>query len=171
MGLGQKTFTGELQSARPMRVEDEYRWAKRWLELANHISSWSKDRSTKVGCVVVGDANQVLALGYNGFPRGVNDHADERHERPLKYKWTEHAERNAIYNAARTGTNLTDSTIYVPWFPCTDCARGIVQSGIAEVVTVNPWEYRRDFMDRWAEDFDISYGILFEAKVRIRYID
>lgn len=145
-------------------------WDLRWLTLAHHIGSWSKDRSTKVGCVVVGDANQVLTQGYNGFPRGVSDSIPERHERPLKYKWTEHAERNAIYNAARTGTSLGDSTMYVEFFPCTDCARAIVQSGIATVVTMSPSSYSADFSDRWVSDFNISNGILFEAQVAVRYL-
>ena len=99
-------------------------WDRRWLDLADHVSQWSKDQSTKVGCVIVGEANQVLSLGYNGFPRGVNDTPPERHQRPAKYKWTEHAERNALFNAARTGTNLTGAVLYVPWFPCVDCAQG-----------------------------------------------
>lgn len=141
------------------------------MELAELVGSWSKDRSTKVGCVVVGESNQVLSLGYNGFPRGANDTIPERHDRPAKYKWTEHAERNAMYNAARTGTNLTGSTIYVPWFPCTDCARGIAQSGISTVVAVNPSEYDAGFMDRWGADFNISCELLTESGVGIRYVE
>ena len=77
-------------------------WNARWMAMAEHVATWSKDRSTKVGCVVVGSANQVLSLGYNGFPRNVDDDV----WRPgtsgrIKYQWTEHAERNAIYNACR----------------------------------------------------------------------
>lgn len=146
-------------------------WDERWLDLADHVGSWSKDRSTKVGCVIVGDANQVLSLGYNGFPRGVNDTHPARHERPAKYHWTEHAERNAIYNAARTGTNLTGSVLYVPWFPCVDCARGIAQAGIAAIVTTMPESYEDEFMSRWAESFRISYEILTESRVSIRYVE
>lgn len=147
------------------------KWDKRWLDLADHIGNWSKDRSTKVGCVIVGEANQVLSFGYNGFPRGVNDTTPERHQRPTKYKWTEHAERNAFYNAARTGTNLTGAVLYVPWFPCSDCARGVVQVGIASVVTVCPSTYDADFAARWADDFTISYEILTEAGVDIQYVE
>lgn len=145
-------------------------WDYRWLMLARHISSWSKDRSTKVGCVIVGNANQVLALGYNGFPRGIDDYVPDRHERPAKYKWTEHAERNAIYNAARTGTNLTGAVLYVPWFPCVDCARGIVQAGIIRVGTTPP-EYEQSFMARWGEDLKVSYDLMTEAGVEVRYIN
>lgn len=146
-------------------------WDKRWLDLADHISTWSKDRSTKVGCVIVGGANQVLSIGYNGFPRGVNDTLPARHERPAKYQWTEHAERNAIYNAARTGTNLSDSVLYVPWFPCINCARGIVQSGISSVVTTAPAHYEVEFRDRWGKDYEVSYYILTEAGVGIWYVE
>ena len=147
------------------------KWDRRWLDLADHVSQWSKDQSTKVGCVIVGEANQVLSLGYNGFPRGVNDTTPERHQRPAKYKWTEHAERNAIYNAARTGTNVTGAVLYVPWFPCVDCARGIVQAGIAAVVTTMPENYEAEFLSRWAEDFRVSYEILTESGVDIYYVE
>lgn len=147
------------------------KWDKRWLDLADHIGSWSKDQSTKVGCVIVGDANQILSQGYNGFPRGVNDTTPERHQRPTKYKWTEHAERNAIYNAARTGTNLTGAVLYVPWFPCSDCSRGIVQAGIAAVVTTVPESYESLFLARWADDFKISCEILTESRVGIQYVE
>ena len=143
----------------------------RWLALAQHISSWSKDQSTQVGCVVVGSANQVLSLGYNGFPRGVNDTLDDRHERPLKYKWTEHAERNAVYNAARTGTSLNGSTLYVPFFPCADCARAIIQSGIKQVVSPLPSSYSEEFTKRWSTDFKISHEMFAEALVTVRYVN
>jgi dCMP deaminase len=79
-----------------------------------------------------------VAHGWNGFPRGVDDDVDERHERPAKYLWTEHAERNAIYNAAAIGAATAGCTMYLPWYPCTGCARAIIQSGISEVVCVEP---------------------------------
>ena len=72
----------------------------RFMNLA-YVAEWSKDRSTKVGCVVIGPDREVRSMGYNGFPRGINDEIERRHARPDKY--TEHAERNAIYNAARVG--------------------------------------------------------------------
>ena len=87
-------------------------WVERWFVIAEEFASWSKDRSTQVGCVIVGDSNQILSGGYNGFPRGVVDDIDSRHERPAKYLWTEHAERNAIYNAARHGIRLESASLY-----------------------------------------------------------
>ena len=103
-----------------------------FIKLADVVAEKSKDRSTKVGVVVVGPDREIRSTGYNGFPRGINDDIDERHERPAKYDWTEHAERNAVYNAARMGQSLKDCTMYFNWepCPCVDCARAIIQAGI-----------------------------------------
>jgi dCMP deaminase len=147
------------------------KWDQRWMEVAQHFGTWSKDPSTKVGCVVIGSSNQVLTQGFNGFPRGANDSLARYHNRSVKYKWVEHAERNAIYNAARTGTSLMQATLYVPWFSCAECSRAIAQSGISTLVTYNPSTYDADFMVRWGQDFIISCDILYETKVTVRYIE
>jgi dCMP deaminase len=110
-------------------------WDSYFTSMANLVASKSKDRSTKVGCVIVGPTNEVRSTGYNGFCRGIDDWVEARHSRPEKYLWAEHAERNAIYNAARNGIRLEDCTLYSTVFPCSDCARGIIQSGIKRVVT------------------------------------
>ena len=142
-------------------------WDARWLELSSQIAGWSKDRSTRVGCVIIGSGNQLLSAGYNGFPRGVNDDIDARHERPAKYKYTEHAERNAIYNAARHGVMLLGSVMYLPWYPCADCARAIIQSGIAVLTVTEPaWD---DPM--WGSDFDVSRIMLAESSVETRFVN
>jgi dCMP deaminase len=73
--------------------------------------------------VIVRSDRLIRSVGYNGFVRGVDDDIASRHERPAKYSWIEHAERNAIYNAARFGVPLTGATCYVNWFPCIDRAR------------------------------------------------
>jgi dCMP deaminase len=132
--------------------------------LALHVASWSKDRSTKGGAVIVGPDKIPRVIGYNGFPRGVNDDAEDRHGRPLKYRWTEHAERNAIYNAARIGVSLAGCIMYVPWFPCMDCARAIVQAGIVELVAIRP------DLDHpiWGEDFQLALQLFDEAAIRVR---
>ena len=150
---------------------DEGKWDKRWMEVAELFGTWSKDPSTKVGCVVIGSSNQVLTQGFNGFPRGADDSYLRYRDRTVKYKWIEHAERNAIYNAARTGTSLMQATAYVPWFPCAECARAIAQSGITTVVTNNPSGYDKSFMVRWGQDFGVSCDILNETSVAIRYIE
>ena len=105
------------------------------MELAFLISTWSKDTSTKTGALVVGPDREIRATGYNGLVRGVDDNIPERMERPTKYDFFEHAERNAIYNACLTGTSLKGCTLYATHSPCTDCARAIIQAGIKTVVT------------------------------------
>jgi dCMP deaminase len=142
-------------------------WDRRFMDLARHIGNWSKDRSRRVGCVVVGRDNEVRALGFNGFPRGIDDYVEDRHSRPAKYLWTEHAERNAIYTAARTGVALQGCRMYLPWFPCMDCARAIVQAGISELVAIKP-----DPEDpKWGSDFIAAQELLDEAGVRIRWYE
>ena len=111
----------------------EIKWHSRFLKLAHEVASWSKDRSTKVGAVIMGPDRDPRSFGYNGFPRNVNDEVEERHERPLKYSWTEHAERNAIYNAGRFGVALAGCSIYINRFPCASCARAIIQCGISRI--------------------------------------
>ena len=140
-------------------------WDARFLDLARHVASWSQDESTKVGCVIADlSANIVLATGFNGLPRGCAN-APDRAARPAKYKWTEHAERNAIYNAARAGVSVEGACMFIPWFPCTDCARAIVQSGISRLVALMP-----DLADaRWGADFEIALGMFAEAGVEVVY--
>jgi dCMP deaminase len=136
------------------------------------IASRSKDPNTKVGCVVVGPDHEIRSTGYNSFPSGVLDTVPERLVRPIKYKYIEHAERNAIYNAARIGVSLKGCTIYQTWYPCSDCARGIIGSGIDEIVIDdnddNPWKSAESDA-RWKEDMDIARQMLLEGNVSIRY--
>ena len=139
------------------------------MSLAAHVAGWSKDTSTKVGAVIVDSRNVLISMGWNGFPRGVNDNVAERHERPLKYSYTEHAERNAIFNAAAVGSKLQGSSMYLPWFPCSDCARAIIQSGIAKIYCYKPSGQERD--KRWSDEFDVAFRMLREAGVEIYYIE
>ena len=149
-------------------------WPARWFKVAGEFASWSKDGSTKVGCVIVGTNNQVLSGGYNGIPRGVIDDDPDRYERPAKYLWTEHAERNAIFNAARHGVALDGSTIYVPFFPCADCARGIIQVGIKRVITTDPVKEiltGDDFWNRWRPSLLVAHQMFAEAEIDIVLIE
>jgi dCMP deaminase len=145
-------------------------WDDRWISLSRFIAEWSKDRSTKVGCVIIGPENQVLSTGYNGFPRGVNDDIDERHERPDKYLWTEHAERNAIYNAARHGVALRNTTMYVPFYPCANCARAIIQAGITTLIHSQDYA-SLDFIARWNGEIEVAKIMMEEAGVEVRWIN
>ena len=142
-------------------------WDSRWLALAELVASWSKDRSRKQGAVIVDYRNTVVSLGWNGFPRGVNDNGNERHERPAKYLWTEHAERNAIYNAASTGAKLKGCRIYCTLYPCADCARAIIQSGMNLIIAPEP-----DWNDKtYAASFKVTSIMLEEAGVHVKLIE
>ena len=109
-------------------------WDKRFLKLAKHISEWSKDPSTKVGCVVVGPDRELRSTGFNGLPRGIEDNEERLNNREIKYPLICHAEENAIMHAARIGISLKGCTAYVTWPPCTRCARSLIQAGVSTIV-------------------------------------
>lgn len=111
-------------------IPDE--WLQRAVARARLAASWSEDDSTKVGAVIISPANDFIVDGWNGLPRRVKV-TPERMTRPTKYLFFEHAERNAIYNAARQQVAIKDCAIVVTHFPCSDCARAIIQSGITSV--------------------------------------
>jgi dCMP deaminase len=139
-------------------------WNKYFADMAEFVSKRSTDTSTKVGAVIVGPDKEVRSTGYNGLPRGTKD-SEERLSRPAKYLWTEHAERNAIYNAARVGTSTKGCSLYVQLHPCVDCARAIIQSGIIEVHCppideTNP---------RWNESMNVSKEMMLEAGINLVY--
>jgi dCMP deaminase len=142
-------------------------WDEYYLDICKVVAARSKDPNTKLGCVIVGPAHEIRTTGYNSFPRGIRDDVPERLVRPEKYLWIEHAERNAICNAARCGTPLEGCTLYVEIMPCMDCARAIVQAGIVQVVVSSERmkEYSSVYYD---EHFGNSEVLLKEAKVRIR---
>ena len=140
------------------------KWDIRFLKLATHISEWSKDPSTKVGCVVVGPDREIRSTGFNGFPRGIQDSDDRLTNRDLKYPLICHAEENAIMHAARIGLALKGCTAYVTWPPCTRCARSLIQAGVSEIVIPSGLE----IPDRGRDDFEMSMGLLREAEVTIR---
>ncbi len=111
-------------------------WNSRFMGLCDHIAQWSEDPHFLVGCVIVGDGHVILSTGYNGFPRGVSGWDQNRFDRASgeKFFWFEHAERNALYNSARVGVSVVGATMYVNRFPCADCSRAIIQSGIRTIV-------------------------------------
>jgi dCMP deaminase len=142
-------------------------WDEYYLQICRVVSTRSKDPNTQVGCVIVGPAHEIRSTGYNSFPRGIRDDVPERLVRPTKYLWIEHAERNAICNAARAGTATDKCTIYVDLMPCMDCARAIVQAGILEVVTSaeRMTQYSSAYYD---EHFGMVEVLFREAGVKVR---
>lgn len=147
-------------------MADEGVWTRRFMGLCDHVASWSEDRDFQVGCVIVAPSgNVVRAIGYNGLPRGVLADDPRRFDRASgeKFHWFEHAERNAIYNAARTGTSVEGCTAYVNRFPCADCGRALIQAGIARVVSPPIPE----FDGKLDHSFQASRTMLIEAGVRL----
>lgn len=115
--------------------DSKVKWDQYFKDMAELVARKSKDKFTKIGAVIVGPDNEVRSTGYNSFPRGLNDDLDERQERPEKYYWFEHGERNSIFNAARHGVSLKGCRMFLNCgVPCADCARAIIQVGIVEVI-------------------------------------
>lgn len=143
------------------------KWDKRYLILAREVATWSKDPSSKIGAVAVSDNKQLLATGYNGFPRGIADLPDRYNNRELKYKYVVHAEQNVIYNATYNGVSLNGATLYVYGLPvCGSCALGIVQVGIKRIVMP-----KMDCPERWAESFKFSASLFDEAGIKYEFIE
>jgi dCMP deaminase len=140
------------------------KWDARFLRLAEHVSAWSKDPSTKVGAVIADPANRVVSLGYNGFARGVADTPGRYADRETKLKFVVHAERNAILFAGR---ELTGCTLYTwPFPPCAQCAAMTVQAGIGRVVyPVLTDQASCDRWARWADDLTVAGQMYAEAGV------
>jgi dCMP deaminase len=132
------------------------KWDYRFLDLAEFISSWSKDPSTKVGAVIVDENNRIVSVGYNGFPKHIDDN-DRLKERDIKYNIIVHGEINAILFANKS---VEGCTLYTyPFMPCPRCAGLIIQSGIKRVVSfVNK-------IDRWEKDFELSRELFHESDI------
>ena len=135
------------------------KWDKRYLELASVVASWSKDPSSKVGAVAVGDKGQVLSQGFNGFARGVDDTEERLNTRDQKYKFIVHAEMNAIFNAAFSGVSLEGSVLYVTGLPCcSECAKGVVM------------ELPQFSNPRWKDSWMLSAQMFDEAGVEYEFV-
>jgi len=137
------------------------KWNGSFLDLAQFIAAWSKDPSTKVGAVLVRPDRTIAAVGLNGFPRGVLDHAERYDDRPTKYEMVVHAELNALLSSRES---LEGYTLYVtPLPPCAQCAAAIIQRGISKVVIAMP----RDLPEIWASKWAISSTMFSEAGVAV----
>lgn len=142
------------------------KWTKRYLCLAKEISTWSKDPSRKIGAVAVSDKGQVLATGYNGFPRGVEDSVERYENKELKSKYVVHAEMNCIYNATYNGISLDGSSLYVFGLPpCSECAKGIIQVGIKEVF----YSYDERVPDKWLTSLDTTVQMFHESGIKLNF--
>lgn len=138
------------------------KWSERFLDLANHIATWSKDPTTQVGCVIVDKQNRIVSVGFNGFPRGVKDLVERYDDRPTKHLFVAHAERNALDNAP---LSVEGCTLYSPLLPCNECAKSIIQKGIKKVVSYQPTADVPHF------NWDVTKKMFLEAGVQLYLIN
>lgn len=153
-----------------MKKRNDYlSWDEFFIGIAKLAAGRSKDPNTQVGACIVGGDNRILSIGYNGAPNGFDDgkfpwarEADNPND--TKYPYVCHAELNAILNFPGTRKDLKGSRIYVDLFPCNECAKAIIQSGISEVVYLS---------DKYnGTDGNIASKRLFdECGVKYRMID
>lgn len=145
-------------------MTNQLTWDHRFFDLAKTVAEWSKDPSTRVGAVIVNEYRQVIGLGYNGFPRGVQDSVERLASRPVKHLFTAHAERNALDNAHM---DVRGSTMYATLCPCNECAKSIIQRGISRVVSA-------PFRDKEQADlfnFEVTRTMFTEAGIEFEIIN
>ena len=141
------------------------KWDRRFLKAAQEVATWSKDPSTKVGCVIVDPEKQRrTGEGFNGFPRFMSDAPDLYANQDTKYSRTLHAELNAVLFSKKT----EGCTAYVTHPPCTNCALVLIQSGISRVVCPSPSE---DLLSRWRSSIDAARGFFLEAEVTYELVE
>ena len=139
-------------------------WDIRFMRIAQEVQSWSKDPSTKCGCVLVHD-RRIISTGYNGLPASLSDSLDRYQNREFKLATIIHAEKNAIFNAAKNGASTEGATAYVTWPPCSQCASALIQAGVSKVVCPDP----KTGPERWVSNFLLANDLLYEAGVKVLY--
>ena len=142
-------------------------WDDYFMSMVYLIASKSKDKRSHIGALIIGPDKEIKTTGYNSFVRGLNDDIPERQEKPEKYYWFEHAERNSIYNATLIGTSLKGCKMYTNGIPCMDCGRAIVQSGILEVIVDKKWNENNSPEDK--EESEKTIQMFKETSVKLRY--
>lgn len=144
-----------------MKREDYIQWDEYFMGVALLSAQRSKDPATQVGACIVNDRKRIVGIGYNGFPRGVEDDQFPWEKKSewlnSKYPYVVHAEPNAILNST---VSLENSTLYVTLFPCNECAKLIIQSGIKEVVFLIDKYHERDMFIASRRMFDSS-GVVY----------
>jgi dCMP deaminase len=141
----------------------DIKWQGRFIKLAEEVSTWSKDPSSQVGAVIVRPDRTIASIGFNGFPRGVDDGNHRITNREVKLLYTIHAEMNAILSAKEP---LKDYSIFVwPFQPCAHCASSIIQAGIKEVYC--PFNAHLETYERWADSFKAALQMFDEAGVSV----
>ncbi len=140
-------------------------WDQYFMGICKLSALRSKDPGTQVGACIVSPDNRIVGVGYNGLPYGCDDKeypwAREGAYMETKYPYVVHAELNAILNSTR---ELKGCRIYVSLFPCNECAKAIIQSGIKEIIYVSDKDADKDFNK-------VSKRILKDAGVKLRQME
>ena len=138
------------------------KWDKRFMEMADLVSSWSKDPSTRVGCVIVDNRRRVISVGFNGPPSKT---IDAEYTRDVRLRRSIHAEANALHFA---NSDVYGCTAYITHPPCANCAAHLIQRGIARIVAKAA---ANDFESRWAEDIKESETMCKESGVILKRVE
>ena len=144
-------------------------WDEYFMRMAYLVSFKSRDPKTKIGSVLVREKN-VIATGYNSFPRKVLDLQERYANRDLKLKMTNHSEENTILTSARLGINTSNSILYTFGIPCHVCSKAIIQGSISEIVIHAQWP-NLTHSDAWIESIKLGKTMLNEAAINIRVFD
>jgi len=142
-------------------------WDSLFMTMVYLVAMKSKDTHTHIGAVIVGPDNEVRSVGFNSFPRGINDNVPDRQERPEKYHWFAHGETNAVYNAAMVGISVKGCRMYTNGVPCTGCVHAIMNSGIKEVIVDAVWDAHN--YNQWKGQADRTKQMFEEGGVKLRF--
>ena len=140
---------------------------EKFLPMARAVAALSKDPSAKVGAVALNDDGILLAVGYNGFPRGVDDDPERYAVKEVKYRLVSHAEQNLVAQAAYAGHSLKGSTVVLSGlYPCSSCAKSLIQAGVKRIFAPPA-----DANPRWAPDAEWSALMFRESGVEVITIE
>lgn len=144
-------------------------WEEVYFGIISVLKNKSKDPSSKFACLIAKGDHTIVSVGFNGFPRGIKDTKERLNNREIKYKFVVHAEHNAILNAARIGASLDESILYIDSWPCSNCAKSIIQSGMSKIVLNGDSELFNDtgFLERWKEEIELAKSMFEESGIKI----
>lgn len=144
------------------------KWHKRHFQRVSTVAAWSKDSSTKVGCVAVAKGKMQVMDGYNGLPSYLDDENEYYHQRPQKYYFFEHAERNMLNKMRELDIRLNEFDLYINWFPCSSCMRQLIASGmknvycdISKISLTKSEKYKDDFIASFHHSQEAGINVYF----------
>lgn len=162
-----------------LKRQEYFSWDELFMGIAILTSQRSKDPSTQVGACIVDSENRILSIGYNGAPNGFDDDKFPWNRKgdnlSTKYPYVCHAELNAILNYRGSRRDLSGARIYVDLFPCNECAKSIIQSGIKEVIYLSD-KYKNSDNNKAARFLFDECGVIYrklicDTKIVINYIN